>query len=112
MKTEIHETQRIQEQCDETFVLANVEEIVNDNNLSEDEKTEQCREVSLGAKEKPECESDEDVEVDIDGSDSEEVNNILIPGKLYSTLNCAKKCVSQEAQKHSRPEKLEPPCTL
>lgn len=80
MKSDAHVTQGIEEQCDETFVLANVEEVVNENGASEDEQTSQTSNVPLGnAQDEPEYKSDEDVEVDIDGSDNEELPGIIIP---------------------------------
>ena len=80
MKSDAHVTQGIEEQCDETFALANVEEVVNENGASEDEQTSQTSNVPLGnAQDEPEYKSDEDVEVDIDGSDNEELPGIIIP---------------------------------
>ena len=78
MKSEETVKQGVGEQCDETFVLANVEEVVTENGPSGN--------VSLDAKEKTEYTSDEDVEVDIDGSDNEEQHNHLIPGKYSFSL--------------------------
>ena len=81
MKPEVHVTQGMEVQLDETFVVANHEEIVHENSVAEDEPIIHTTTVSLGgAKGKPEHESDEDVEVDIDGLDNEEQRNNLIPG--------------------------------
>ena len=87
-KPQVHVTQGIEQQFDEAFVVvANHEEIVTENSEAEDEPTIQTTIVSLdGAKGKPEYESDEDVEVDIDGFDNEEQCNNLIPGTRSSPL--------------------------
>lgn len=77
---EINEPQGIQEQCDEMFVVANVEEVVSDNCVTEDQSC-QSSDVFLVSSVNSDCaESDEDIEVDIDGSDSEGDYNTLIPG--------------------------------
>ena len=81
MKPEVHTTQGMEVQFEETFVVVNHEEIVHENSIAEDEPIIQTTTVSLGGvKRKPEHESDEDVEVDIDGLDHEEQRNNLIPG--------------------------------
>ena len=78
---EINETQGIQEQCDEMFVVANVEEVVSDNCVTEEDQSCQSSNVFLVSSVNSDCaESDEDIEVDIDGSDSEGDDNSLIPG--------------------------------
>ena len=78
---EINETQGIQEQCDEMFVVANVEEVVSDNCVTEEDQSCQSSDVFLVSSVNSDCaESDEDIEVDIDGSDSEGDDNSLIPG--------------------------------
>ena len=78
---DVHATQGMEEQFEETFVVVNHEEIVHENSAAEDEPIIQTTTVSLsGAEGKPEHESDEDVEVDIDGLDHEEQRNNLIPG--------------------------------
>ena len=65
------------------FVVANVEEVVSENGVTNDEHDAQCiLDVSIGANVVSECvESDEDIEVDIDGSDGEDFSNTLIPGE-------------------------------
>ncbi|KAJ7383354.1 Myb-like, SWIRM and MPN domains 1 [Desmophyllum pertusum] len=70
----------------DTFVVASdVEQVVNENSVSEDEQAVQSTFVSSPvAKDKPQCESDEDIEIDVDGSDSEELNTHLIPGQTTS----------------------------
>ena len=83
MTFEINETQGIQEQCDEMFVVANVEEVVSDNCVTEEDQSCQSSNVFLVSRlsVNSDCaESDEDIEVDIDGSDSEGDDNSLIPG--------------------------------
>ena len=81
MTFEINETQGIQEQCDEMFVVANVEEVVSDNCVTEEDQSCQSSNVFLVSSVNSDCaESDEDIEVDIDGSDSEGDDNSLIPG--------------------------------
>ena len=78
---EIDETQGIQEQCDEMFVVANVEEVVSDNCATEEDQSCQSSDLFLVSSVTSDCaESDEDIEVDIDGSDSEGDDNSLIPG--------------------------------
>ena len=78
---EINETQGIPEQCDEMFVVANVEEVVSDNCVTEEDQSCQSSDVFLVSSVNSDCaESDEDIEVDIDGSDSEGDDNSLIPG--------------------------------
>ena len=80
------ESQAIQgsteEQSKDRLVLADVEHVINENSVLEDEQVLQSAFVSSPVdKDRPQNESDEDVEVDIDGSDSDEVNPCLIPGK-------------------------------
>jgi len=78
---EIDETQGIQEQCDEMFVVANVEEVVSDNCVTEEDQSYQSSDVFLVSSVNSDCaESDEDIEVDIDGSDSEGDDHFLIQG--------------------------------
>ena len=69
----------IEEQSKDRLVLADV---VNHNSVLEDEQVLHSTFVSLPVdKDRAQNESDEDVEVDIDGSDSEDLNACLIPGK-------------------------------
>jgi len=69
----------IEEQSKDRLVLADV---VNDNSVLEDEQVLHSTFVSSPVdKYRAQNESDEDVEVDIDGSDSEDLNACLIPGK-------------------------------
>ena len=71
-----------EEQSKDSLVLAAVENVVNENCALEDEQVLQSTFVSSPVdKDRPQNESDEDVEVDIDGSDTEELNACLIPGK-------------------------------
>ena len=63
------------------FVVANVEEVVSDNCVTEEDQSCQSSDVFLVSSVNSDCaESDEDIEVDIDGSDSEGDDNSLIPG--------------------------------
>lgn len=72
----------IEEQSKDGFALADVENVLNENSVLENEQVIQSTFVSsLVDEERPQTESDEDVEVDIDGSDSEELNTCLIPGE-------------------------------
>lgn len=81
VKPDEHISQGIEEQCDDSFVLANIEEVTHENDVPEYEQTRQATIVSLDDT-KPTLgyASEEDVEVDIDGSDIEEECNNLIPG--------------------------------
>jgi len=55
--------------------------VVNEDSVLEDDKVLQNTfGSSIVDKDRPQNESDEDIEVDIDGSDSDEVNPCLIPG--------------------------------
>lgn len=72
----------IEEKSTDRLALADEEDVVNENSVLEDEQVLQSAFVSSRVdKDRPQNESDEDVEVDIDGSDSDEVNPCLIPGK-------------------------------
>ena len=72
----------IEEKSKDRLALADEEDVVNENSVLEDEQVLQSAFVSSPVdKDRPQNESDEDVEVDIDGSDSDEVNPCLIPGK-------------------------------
>ena len=72
----------IEEKSKDRPALADVEDVVNENSILEDEQVVQSAFVSSPVdKDRPQSESDEDVEVDIDGSDNDEVNPCLIPGK-------------------------------
>ena len=72
----------MEEKSKDRLALVDVEDVVNDNNILEDEQVLHSAFVSSSVdKERQQNESDEDVEVDIDGSDSDEVNPCLIPGK-------------------------------
>ena len=72
----------LEEQCKDRPVFADVEDVVNEDGVLGSEEVLQPAFASLPvSKDRPQNESDEDVEVDIDGSDSDEVNPYLIPGK-------------------------------
>lgn len=64
------------------FVFVDEEDVVNENSVLEDEQVFQFVFVLLFVdKDRLQNELDEDVEVDIDGLDSDEVNFCLILGK-------------------------------
>ena len=72
----------IEEQSKDRLVFADVEDAVNEDGFLGDEKVLPPTFASSPVcKDRLQNESDEDVEVDIDGSDSDEVNPCLIPGK-------------------------------
>ena len=71
-----------EEKSKDRLALEDVEDVVNENSVSEDEQViHSAFETSPVNKDRSQNESDEDVEVDIDGSDNDEVNPCLIPGK-------------------------------
>ncbi|XP_068727042.1 deubiquitinase MYSM1-like [Montipora capricornis] len=84
LKSQEEVSQGIDIQCDDSFVLANLEEVTHNRVSTEDGLNNEITAVTLDdSKDNHECESDEDVEVDIDGSDSDEQSN-LIPGQTAS----------------------------
>lgn len=71
----------IEEKSKDRLALADEEDVVNENSVLEEQVLQSVFVSSPVDKDRPQNESDEDVEVDIDGSESDEVNPCLIPGK-------------------------------
>lgn len=72
----------MEEQAKDRLVLADVEDVVDHDSVLENEQVLHSTFLSSPVdKDRAQNESDEDVEVDIDGSDSEDLNACLIPGK-------------------------------
>lgn len=108
LKTQEQVSQGIDIQCEDSFVLANVEEVAH-----EIISTEKGLENDVTADLVKDCESDDDdVEVDIDGSD-DEYHSSLIPGQtasrpedVYSALVKAAESAGELSVSQGGPERI------